>query len=179
MWEMFLHEQLDFWLLLKPWKTRHTCISLTDGRSILAGGSFATCGYSYQPLLTSPGGLLDLQCSGTEIWISLFYLRFPNVFCLLGEPQATHFIMASRAHSWKDKGYRDSSFGGRWIGVQGWAWGFRSHSGNCSCDSSFTPRWVMETSWFSISFPFHLFIVLPCSLLTSIYAELCWTWTSA
>lgn len=74
-----------------------------------------------------------------------------------------HNVPETIGYSQKDEGCRDTDFGARWNGVQREAWCFKKTSGKGSCDSSFTPEWVTETSQCTISFPFDLFVILPCS----------------
>lgn len=124
MWEMSLHERLDFWLLLKPWETRHVHVSLWQ-QMVAADwqGELSDLRSPPSPAPHQPPCLLYLQCFwAIGVWISLFYFPFLNVLCLPEEPWAIPSCYppnnASRDCSQEDERCRNTGFGGRLTRVQ-------------------------------------------------------------
>ena len=174
MWEMSLHERLDFWLLLKPWENRHVHISPWQ-QMVTADwqGELSDLQSSPSPAPHQPPCLLYLQRFwAIGVWISLFYLPFLNVLCLLEEPWAIPSCYppnnTSRDRSQEDERCRNTGFGGRLTRVQ---------RPQCLMWQQFHSQVSHRDNLVHKSFPFDLFIILSCSPLTSsVYLDLCWTW---
>lgn len=127
MWEMFSHEQLDCWLLWKPWETRHVHISLWQQRVAAdggGGGGFRTEVLFPLPLPTSSPLSLFLTCSSFEL------LEFespcsasPSLMSPSPRRALSNSIIyppnnASGDSSWEDERYGNTGFGGRLTRVQ-------------------------------------------------------------